>query len=283
MEYERRIVCFMDLLGFKKMISDSTYDSNIRNRIFDFLSDINEIHNNFHDCRNYTVVPENELKNGFTPKNIFDSGLQSEMSFFSDSFILSYKLAYQRKDLLDVIIALHEISFFAFQMLYMVFFVRGGLTYGDVYHKGNICYGPALVKSVSLEETAIYPRISIDPLFFNENSLSSVYHGKTSILRQNRDYLEDTYHCIDTTSISSVNERDIREIRKDPQLVHYLDVLDININYNKKIALHIKSVIEKELNKKYPQHIAKKYIWLRDYYNSIVYNVQCMEDVRIEI
>ena len=43
MEYERRIVCFMDLLGFKKMISDSTYDSNIRNRIFDFLSDINEI------------------------------------------------------------------------------------------------------------------------------------------------------------------------------------------------------------------------------------------------
>lgn len=283
MEYEKRIVCFMDLLGFKKMISDSTENPNIRKRIFNLLNNINEIHNNFHYCRNFTIVPEDELKNGFTPKKVFDSGLQSEMSFFSDSFILSYKLMQQRDDLMDVIIALHEISFFVFQMLSMGFFVRGGLTYGDVYHKGNICYGPALVKSVSLEGTAVCPMISIDPHFFNEDSLASVYYGKASIMKKNRDYLEDTYHCVDTTNISPVYEKDIWKIRKDTGLVHYLDILDTNINYDKQIALHIKAVIEKELKNNYPRHIAEKYIWMRDYYNSIVYNVQCMKDARIEI
>ena len=283
MEYEKRIICFMDLLGFKKMISDSIEKLNVRNRIFNLLNNINEIHNNFHDCRNFTIVPEDEFKDGFTPKRVFDSGLQSEMSFFSDSFILSYKLSQQREDLMDVILALHEISFFAFQMLSMGFFVRGGLTYGDVYHNGNICFGPALVKSVSLEGTAVYPIISIDPHFFDEESSDSIYYGKTSIMKKNRDYLEDTYHCVDTTNISPTYEKDIWVIRKDPQLIHYLDILDININYDKQIALHIKSVIEKELKRDYPQHIAEKYIWMKKYYNSIVYNVQRMKDVQIKI
>lgn len=82
MEYEKRIVCFMDLLGFKKMISDSMEHLNIRNRIFNLLNDINEIHNYFHDSRIFTIVPENEIKDGFIPKETTNSGLQSEMSFF---------------------------------------------------------------------------------------------------------------------------------------------------------------------------------------------------------
>lgn len=275
--------CGTMLVGFKQMISDSTESLNVKNKIFNLLNNINEIHNNFHESRNFTIVPENEFKNGFTPKKVFDSGLQSEMSFFSDSFIFSYKLTQQRKDLMDVYIVLHEISFFAFQLLSMGFFVRGGLTYGDVYHKGNVCFGPALVKSVSLEETAVYPIISIDPHFFNENFSDSVYYGRASIYQKNRNHLEDTYHCVDITNILPIYDKDIWTIRKDTQLVHYLDILDININYDKQIALHIKSVIEKELKKNYPQHIKEKYIWMRDYYNSIVYNTQCIKDARIEI
>lgn len=283
MEYEKRIVCFIDLLGFKKMIKDSTENLDLRNKILKLLQDINEVHNNFQESRNFTVIPESETENGFNPKGVFDSGLQSEMSFFSDSVIFSYKLTQQREDLMDVIMALHEISFFVFQMLSMGFFVRGGLSYGDVYHKGNICFGPALVKSVSLEETAIYPRISIDPCFFNENMSDSVYYGKTSIIKRNRDYLEDTYHCVDTTNNTSSYRKGIWEIRKDIQFNHFLDILDININYDKSVALHIKSVIENELRKNYPQNITEKYVWIKEYYNSVVYNVQCMENVRIEM
>ncbi|MBQ7954795.1 MAG: hypothetical protein IJ282_03535 [Lachnospiraceae bacterium] len=283
MEYEKRIVCFMDLLGFKKMIKDSTENLDIRNKILKLLQDINEVHNNVQESRNFTVIPESKTENGFNPKRVFDSGLQSEMSFFSDSVIFSYKLTQQREDLMDVIMALHEISFFVFQMLSMGFFVRGGLSYGDVYHKGNICFGPALVKSVSLEETAIYPRISIDPCFFNENMSDSVYYGKTSISKRNRDYLEDTYHCVDTTNNTSSYKKDIWEMRKDIQFIHFLDILDININYDKSVALHIKSVIENELRKNYPQNITEKYVWIKEYYNSVVYNVQCMENVRIEM
>lgn len=281
MEYEKRIVCFMDLLGFKKMISDSMEHLNIRNRIFNLLNDINEIHNYFHDSRIFTIVPENEIKDGFIPKETTNSGLQSEMSFFSDSFIFSYKLMQQRVDLMDIYMALHEISFFVFQLLSMGFFVRGGLTYGDVYHNGNVCFGPALVKSVSLEGTAVYPMISIDPHFFNEDSSDSVYYGRASMIRGNRDHIENIYHCVDITNISPADKKDIWIIRKDTSRVHFLDVLDPHINYNKQRALHIKSIIEEELKKDYPQHIAEKYIWMKNYYNSTVYNVQCMEDVQI--
>lgn len=110
-----------------------------------------------------------------------------------------------------------------------------------------------------------------------------MYYGKTSISKRNRDYLEDTYHCVDITNITPSYEKDIWKIRKDIQFIHYLDILDININYGKSTALHIKSVIENELRKNYPQHIAEKYIWIKDYYNSVVYNVQCMKNVRIEM
>ena len=228
------------------------------------------------------VILEKEFVDGFTPKNVFDSGLQSEMSFFSDSIIFSYKMTQKRKDLMDIHIVLHEISFFAFQLLAMGFFARGGMVFGDVYHKDNVCFGPALVKAVLLEEKAVHPRISIDPLFFNPESPDSVYYGRKNIFKHNRDFIEDTYHCVDIFE-GQQSSNDIYSIRLDKNLVHYLDILDINIDRNMARALHIKSVIEKELKKDYPPHIAEKYQWMKDYYNSIVWNVQCMDGGKIEI
>ena len=283
MEYEKRIVCFMDLLGFKNMVYDSSDNVDIRDRIFTLLQNVKEINYNFQGSRDFMVIPEKDLKDGFSPKNKIDSGLQSEMSFFSDSIIFSYKLTQARNDLMDVIVALHEISSFVFQVLAMGVFIRGGLSFGDVYHRDNVCFGPALVKAVSLEGMAVYPRISIDPLFFNCQSPNSVYFGKTAIIGRNRDYLEDTYHCVDIKDIQLSNKNDIQRIRLNKSLVHYLDFLDININYDKTTALHIKSVIENELKKDYPPHIAEKYAWMKDYFNSIVWNVQCMDGVQIEI
>ena len=42
-------------------------------------------------------------------------------------------------------------------------FLRGGLTFGKVFHKGNICFGPALINSVMLESKyAKYPCVAVD-------------------------------------------------------------------------------------------------------------------------
>lgn len=184
---------------------------------------------------------------------------------------------------MDIIVALNEIGQIVFQLLCRGFFVRGGLVVGDIYHKGNICYGPALVKCVNLEGKAIYPIISLDSSFFNEESNDSVYYGRNSLSRKNREYLEDTYHCVNIREKSSELTMDIGSVRRSSEYTHFLDYLDINIDYDEQVALHIKSIIESELKKDYSEHIAGKYKWIRDYYNSIVCQSQCMETVKIEI
>lgn len=284
MEYEKRIVCYMDILGFKNMIEESSRNADIRNSIFQLLQDVKKMNQDFQYERLVTVVPDSDLHDGFKPKNVIDMGLLSEMSFFSDSIIFSYKMTQARRDLYDIVIVLQEIARFAFELLLRGFFVRGGLSYGEVYHNGNVCFGPALVTAVLLEEHAVYPRISIDPLFFNDQSPYSVYYGKEDAIAENRQHIEDTYHCVDLSHLENLNRVDIDKVRTDNSLIHYLDYLDIMIDYDKKLAMKVKGIIEKELQKDYPDKIAAKYQWMKEYYNSTVYNTQCMgDDVRIII
>ncbi len=44
--------------------------------------------------------------------------------------------------------------------MYEGIMIRGGVTIGDLYHRNNIVYGPAMIEAYRLEsKCAIYPRI----------------------------------------------------------------------------------------------------------------------------
>lgn len=279
MEYEKRIVCFMDILGFKKMVLESTNEEKLRERIYHCLETTKKVNEAFASNKYMIrIVPDNTP---FEDSKPIDTGVESEMSFFSDSVILSYKMNQMRNDLMDLFMVLNEISYLAFNLAYAGFFIRGGLTYGDIIHKGNLCFGPALIKAVALEGKAVYPRISICPSFFDENSSESVYHGRKKLNFHNKHYWEERFHCVDASSLESREFQSIESIRHNYDLVHYLDFLDAHINGDERKALHLKSIIEKELMANHPPHIAEKYEWFRDYFNSVVYNAQCMENAKI--
>lgn len=97
--------------------------------------------------------------------------LPYQSSFFSDSLILSYEIINPRPDFMDLYCILYEINTLTFHLARGGVFIRGGLAYGELYHKSDICFGKALVEAVALEsEVAIYPRIAISPNIFDDMS-----------------------------------------------------------------------------------------------------------------
>lgn len=139
--YENRVTAFLDILGFKNWINNSV-EENVFNQIkktLEYIADERE--SNYH---------------GFLSE--YNTDGDKEISVFSDSIVISYGETerggtfYLLMDLIYICIHLNQEGFF----------VRGGVTYGKLYHKDHVCFGPAMVKAYELEQRAIYPRIIVD-------------------------------------------------------------------------------------------------------------------------
>lgn len=263
MEYEKRIVCFMDVLGFKDLVEDSVGSPEIRDQIHKLLTDMNNLGKLNELVEDYClagVSVNNKDISIFTSDGMSGLGVKSEMSFFSDSFIFSYGLTQRRDDLADVYVVLDELTYIVFQMLRTGVFVRGGLAYGDAYHKDNVCFGPAVVKAAELEKPAVFPIIGIDPSFFDKTSPDSVFWGK-EYGDKHRRFVKDSFYAVDPGHHFD---------SKKPDGFPYLDMLRYQVDSNENIALEMKAIIERELKKNYKQHIAEKYIWLRNHFNKVV-------------
>jgi hypothetical protein len=128
MEYEKRIVCYFDILGFRGAICNGLLTPTDVDRLF---AEIDAILEEW-------------------------GGDVVDGSYFSDSFVVSIKLMIGAIKQLTFIIKILE------KLLDYGFLARGGMAYGEVVHEGARVYGPALIKAVQAEERAIYPRIIAD-------------------------------------------------------------------------------------------------------------------------
>ena len=124
MAYQKRIVCFFDILGFGDVVRNSIMNSESIEKMFD------EIHDIITQYKNDKI----------------------QISHFSDSIIISVEHLQspdQLRFIRDVLIKLLENNLLA----------RGAMVFGEICHTESHIFGPALVKAVSLEKKAIYPRI----------------------------------------------------------------------------------------------------------------------------
>jgi len=140
--YERRFVAYIDIVGWK----DACYDSRQHATVFAVAKTLCELPGNFSrdlkDKLNQTraVAPDH-------------SHQKTEVVTFSDNLAISTAV--------DV----GHTLFFKFltsvccQLLTKGFLARGGVTVGDVCHKENMIFGPALIEAVSLEKEASFPRL----------------------------------------------------------------------------------------------------------------------------
>ena len=127
--YEKRIVCYFDILGFKDTVCKKTLDAETIGKLFNEIQGI--IHNYQQD--------------------------HIQISHFSDSFVISILhraiSPTQLRFVIDTLIKLMEYKLTA----------RGSIVYGEIIHTERNIFGPALVKAVLIEgQKAIYPRIILD-------------------------------------------------------------------------------------------------------------------------
>ncbi|MCZ2483135.1 hypothetical protein G9H64_09215 [Aquirufa nivalisilvae] len=143
MTYEKRIVCFFDILGFADAVKDKILSSDEIKSLFDELN-----------------ILINENSNDYIP-----------IIHFSDSFVITIKFKRNAPSQLGIVVKI-LIKLLEYNLL-----ARGSIVFGEVLHFEKNIFGPALVEAVELEKKkAKYPRIIVDKSL-NELELPTTGNG----------------------------------------------------------------------------------------------------------
>lgn len=133
--YERRIVAFYDVMGWRSKIEAAGAN----------IEKITELKN---VIRLFAMFPDKD-------KYPFDL----RPSTFSDNVVISSVVSHQ-----SVFNFLLRLTFTQLLSAYLGFFIRGGVTVGDIVHDEHVVFGPALNRAYYLEsKIADKPRIVLDP------------------------------------------------------------------------------------------------------------------------
>ncbi len=207
-KYEKRIVAFVDILGFKAAVQD-----------VERCSEIGTI----------LKLPY-QLRKGDWPKTIKMTGVM--MTSISDSIIFSIK-ASERGAMNKIVRGLMAWPTLLLDQYGLM--LRGGIAVGDVYHDDEVVFGPGLVKAYELEsKAAFYPRILI-----GEEDLEQAVKSCSEVSQQvNKQYfvpdcdgklfldtfcygtIDTLYRCLE--KVRSMTSTDPRAIAKIQWMESYL-------------------------------------------------------------
>lgn len=245
-DYEQRAIVFMDILGFKNLVKMSESNSEYRNTLFNIMKYFKFIEKN-----NYEGVLRGDE-------------IGKEVTVFSDSIVISYDINLPGQ----VFYILLSIIHIQLELTKYRVFLRGGITIGDVYHKGNIVFGPGMVCAYELEsQYAQFPRIIVDKKAIEyaythpapQNGSEQELEYVLSLLK------EDTDKKIYTDFLSQDEELDypiyIKQILSNVRetIQDTLKSLDECINDKNNNSRDIKNKLG----------VKDKYIWLKKYYNYV--------------
>lgn len=241
--YQRRVIAFIDILGFKSHINKTVIDDEYKERLFKALRFILD----FQKDNEEGIL---ELKS-----------MGKEVTVFSDSIVISYPLTIPSAIFMIMIDIIHIQLELAFKEL--VF--RGSITIGDVHHDSNLIFGPGLVKAYELEsKCAIYPRIILE----EETIIEGVENRVNPNIKEELGYIfglikedEDGFYYIDF-----LKQR--QELDEDEYYILCLKTL--------------KKVIKYELDNCTDPSIIQKYKWLKNYYNKVVNDMKLKKSLLIK-
>lgn len=133
--YERRLILFVDFLGFREVVAGTETDPAMLARLVAALDDIGRL----------------------GEAEIFRS---QRVTQFSDSVVMSYRITEQS----GVFWMINAIALTIISLAERGFLLRGAVTLGDLYHTGRHVVGPAMVRAYEMEsQLARFPRVIVDP------------------------------------------------------------------------------------------------------------------------
>jgi hypothetical protein len=142
MQYEDRIICFIDILGFREHVRQSTEPTSPGGGM----------------CPQALLTALEEMRNSF-------NGYQDELpagitrTQFSDSIVVSFPIDQKS----GVFYTLSDVLHLQMILATNGFLCRGSVVRGMVIHTAEVLVGPGLIHAHDLEsKVAIYPRIIVE-------------------------------------------------------------------------------------------------------------------------
>ena len=165
------MVAFIDLLGFRELVSLSALHQDAAEHIYAFLVKIqkDQVESEFY--ADVETIGLDESQSGAfywelsdKSQSIVRKHYQVEITQFSDSLVLSC----ERNDKSTSRLLMQYIAKLMVNAFHAGIFLRGGVTSGLLSHKsGGPLFGPALIEAYFLEsQCAKWPRILISPKLF---------------------------------------------------------------------------------------------------------------------
>lgn len=164
LRYTERIVCFIDLLGFKGIVEQCTRDEKLLIHLHTMLSELQA--NKLADAVFGGIPTLNSDRQWTTSEHAgiteaAKSNWPLSITQFSDSFVISCPADNYGscRLLLQTVYAVNRLFFWHLGVL-----MRGGIAKGQLIHEqGGVLFGPAMNAAYALESSAaIYPRILIN-------------------------------------------------------------------------------------------------------------------------
>lgn len=171
MEYQNRLTCFIDLLGFKSTIDQSLNEPLIAKALFELFEQFRgaELEKVVYGTVPYlteTGMISAAEHHGDKIVDAMDVHFDLVVTQFSDSFVISAPANNPSSCnlLLKALRLINVQFFFGLGML-----MRGGISVGKLVHKrGGALFGPAMNEAYAIEsKSAIYPRVVVSDQVFD--------------------------------------------------------------------------------------------------------------------
>ena len=245
--YEKRIVAFVDILGFSTMIEDSKADTPLRRKI-----------------KKAVEMIRRAAESEYEDKNV---------STFSDSAVISYRLQ-SRSSLFYLLM---DVIHLQLELGILGIMIRGGIAIGDCFHDGQIVFGPAMNEAYRLEsKVAQWPRVVITAETLKMGVVASVDHSSYAKAYD----FADIKDCLKQDDYNEeVNDPELYFVDFLRQPQELTDFGDEYFEWLRGFRVSIieglnrygpKSKDELGMNKADADRVFKKYRWLLNYWNSVV-------------
>jgi len=270
-DYSKRIIAFVDILGFKEIIRESDKDTSKITTIYEVLDYLKKLG----DSNNWTTdllsVEESAQYKGMDKFNVKDN---INSTSFSDSIVVSIELDDNINEMASTLIV--NLAYIGTILIKKGILIRGGITTGNLVHnEDGIVFGQGLIDAYMLESKAAkFPRIILSNKLIGQLNYP--------LLSKRERY---PYHLyVERFQDGCVGFH---------QMIFY-QVMQSSSFLNKELTIKdldiIRKIIVKGLDSSFEApEVHEKYIWLREQYKRLVilsdtdFETQTDENVKFKI
>lgn len=234
MNYENRIVLFIDMLGFKDVILKSIGNENYIDSIYGVIESISHFFDSHEMYSKSKVVTQ-----------------------FSDSIVISFL----EDEISEVYYTLADIQKLIVLLINQGFVFRGGISYGKLIHNDIALFGPAFIDAYYLEsKKANYPRIIVTEDVVNIGENNHAHRNSKS---------KDKYSLIEKKWIERIILQDDDGFYFVNYFINDLENMGIAEKHIDKYHKNLENIIETGLLNS-DIRIKEKYLWMKDNFNKLI-------------